>query len=52
MAHTVTADDGTTIDHAIDPGQTFQFTAGTPGTYTYFCRFHPFMKGTLTVTTP
>ena len=53
VAHTVTADDGTTFgSSAFGQGQTFQFTAGAPGTYTYFCRIHPFMKGTLTVTAP
>lgn len=52
VAHTVTADDGKTFDHTLDPSQTFGFTAATPGTYTYFCRLHPFMKATLTVTTP
>ncbi len=52
VAHTVSADDDKTFDAGVEPGQTFQFTAGAPGTYTYFCRFHPFMKGTLTVTAP
>ena len=49
--HTVSAEDGTTFDSgALAKGGTFQFTAGAPGTYTYFCRIHPFMKATLTVT--
>jgi plastocyanin len=52
VAHTVSAEDDKTFDAAVEPGRTFQFTAGTPGTYAYFCRFHPFMKGTLTVTAP
>jgi len=52
VTHTVTADDGKSFDGSLNPGQTFQFTAVTPGTYTYFCRLHPFMKATLTVTTP
>jgi plastocyanin len=47
----VSAEDGTTFDSgALAKGGTFQFTAGAPGTYTYFCRIHPFMKATLTVT--
>lgn len=51
VSHTVSADDGKTFDSGVvDQGQTFQFTAGAPGTYTYFCRIHPFMKATLTVT--
>jgi plastocyanin len=51
VAHTVSADDGRTFDSgAVGHGGSFQFTAGAPGTYTYFCRIHPFMKATLTVT--
>jgi plastocyanin len=53
VQHTVSADDGHTFDSsAFGQGQTFQFTAGAPGTYTYTCRIHPFMHGTLTVTAP
>jgi plastocyanin len=49
--HTVTSDDGSTFDSgAFSHGLTFKFTAGQPGTYTYTCRIHPFMKATLTVT--
>ena len=51
VEHTVSSDDGSAFDSgAIAEGGTFQFTAGAPGTYTYPCKFHPFMKGTLTVT--
>jgi plastocyanin len=53
VPHTVSADDGKSFDSsALAQGQTFQITAGPPGTYTYFCRIHPFMKATLTVTAP
>lgn len=49
--HTVSSDDGKTFDSgAFSHGITFQFTAGQPGTYTYSCRIHPFMKAKLTVT--
>jgi plastocyanin len=49
--HTVTSDDGTTFDSgAFGHGLTFSFTAGQPGTYTYTCKIHPFMKATLIVT--
>jgi len=49
--HTVTSDDGHSFESsAFGQGQTFQVTAGAPGTYTYTCRIHPFMHGTLTVT--
>ncbi len=49
--HTVTSDDNATFDSgAVGQGMSFQFTAGAPGTYTYFCSIHPFMRATLTVT--
>jgi len=49
--HTVSSDDGHTFESsAFGQGRTFQFTAGAPGIYTYTCRIHPFMHGTLTVT--
>ena len=34
----------------IKGGQTGEVSFGTPGTYAYFCEFHPFMKGSVTVT--
>ncbi len=55
VAHTVTSDDG---GKAFDSGTsnpiaaqtgTFSFTFKTPGTFTYHCTFHPFMKGTVIV---
>jgi len=49
--HTVSSDDGHSFNSsAFGRNQTFQFTAGAPGTYTYTCRIHPFMHGTMTVT--
>jgi plastocyanin len=50
VSHTVTADNDAFDSGALGAGATFQLTAGPPGTYTYFCQIHPFMKGTLTVT--
>lgn len=51
VAHTVTADDVTSFDSGnLDPQATFSFTADLPGTVTYHCTFHPWMTGTLTVT--
>jgi plastocyanin len=51
--HTVSSDDGHSFESsAFGRNQTFRFTAGAPGTYTYTCRIHPFMHGTLTVTAP
>lgn len=51
VAHTVTSDDGTSFDSGnLDPQATFSFTADAPGTFTFHCTFHPWMTGTLTVT--
>jgi plastocyanin len=67
VMHTVTDDPGKAVDKAdaalpsgvqpwdsgnIDPGQTFQHTFDTPGTYKYFCTPHEAagMVGTVTVT--
>jgi plastocyanin len=51
VAHTVSADDDSSFDSAaLGRGATFELAAGQPGTYTYFCRIHPFMKATLVVT--
>jgi plastocyanin len=51
VAHTVTADDGTSFDSgSIEPKATFALTPTAAGTFAYHCTFHPWMKGTLTVT--
>jgi len=34
---------------ALDTDQEFTITAGTPGTYNYFCSVHPKMTGTIVV---
>lgn len=52
--HTVTSDDGKTFDsgssNPVSPqGGTFKFTFTKPGTYTYHCQFHPYMKATIIV---
>jgi plastocyanin len=53
VAHTVTADDGNSFSsELLGRGRTFQLTAPAPGTYSYHCAVHPFMKATLTVTAP
>jgi plastocyanin len=49
--HTVTSDTnafGTTSN--LDQNQTFMATFATAGTFTYHCNIHPYMKGTITVT--
>ena len=33
----------------IAPGKTKSVTLDKAGTFTFFCSFHPFMKGTITV---
>ena len=51
VAYTVTADDGTSFDSgSIEPKATFALTPTAAGTFAYHCTFHPWMKGTLTVT--
>ena len=51
VAHTVTADDGTSFDSgSLAAGATFTFTPTSAGTFAYHCTFHPWMKGTLNVT--
>jgi plastocyanin len=47
--HTVTFDSGPTSDGLVN-GATYEQTFGTAGTFTYHCRIHASMKGTVTVT--
>jgi plastocyanin len=46
--HTATADNGA-WNISLAPGQTNTTTLATPGTYTYHCTIHSFMKGTIVV---
>ena len=48
-AHTVTATDGSFNSGNLDAGQSWTHTFTTAGTYTYFCAYHPWMKGTVIV---
>lgn len=49
--HTVTSDSGTTLaSPTINPKGTFSFTFTQPGTYSYHCTLHPYMKATIVVT--
>ncbi|HEY5054218.1 MAG TPA: cupredoxin domain-containing protein [Solirubrobacterales bacterium] len=49
--HTATATDSSALDTGtIAPGKSKTVSFETPGTFQYFCAFHPFMKGTITVT--
>ena len=48
--HTVTADDGSFDSGRLDPGEQFSQVFDQPGTFTYFCGFHPDMQGAIVVT--
>ena len=49
--HTVTASDMKSFDSGtIGQGKAQRVTLNSAGTFAFFCRFHPFMKGTVTVT--
>ncbi|HEX2667565.1 MAG TPA: plastocyanin/azurin family copper-binding protein [Gammaproteobacteria bacterium] len=34
----------------MDTGDTYSYTFTKPGTYSYYCTLHPFMKGKVVVT--
>lgn len=48
--HTWTSEDGTFDSGSIAPGESFEFTFDTAGTFAYHCNFHASMQGTITVT--
>ncbi|HUB99749.1 MAG TPA: cupredoxin family copper-binding protein [Solirubrobacterales bacterium] len=48
--HTATSkESGAFETGSIEKGKTGTVTLDKPGTYAYYCAFHPFMKGTITV---
>lgn len=47
--HTVTATDGSFDSGDLVPSANFTYTLTRQGTYTYFCLYHPWMKGTILV---
>jgi len=49
MPHTVTATNKLFDSGNMNPGDTFSYTFTSPGTYTYGCSYHPWMKGTVIV---
>ena len=51
-AHTVTADDQSFNSGLVKPGDTFQHTFNTLGSFTYACLVHPGMVGTIEVVPP
>jgi plastocyanin len=48
-AHTVTADDKSFDSEGLDGAGTWQHVFTKPGTYSYFCELHPYMKATIVV---
>lgn len=48
--HTVVARDGSFHSPGMGTGATFSFTFAQPGTFSYFCSIHPFMRATVVVT--
>jgi plastocyanin len=49
LQHSVTADDGSFDSGLIDGGQVWRYTFTRPGTYSFHCTPHPFMKGVVIV---
>lgn len=50
VVHTATADEGAFDSGDLEKGKSFTFTADKPGTFSYFCTPHQYMKGTIEVT--
>jgi plastocyanin len=48
-AHTVTATNAGFDSKGLDTNGTWRHTFAKPGTYSYFCELHPFMRGTIVV---
>lgn len=49
-AHTVTADDGSFSSSILDHGRAWKHTFAKRGKYSYHCKIHPYMTGTVIVT--
>lgn len=49
VAHVVRSDSGMFDSGLIDPAKSWRFTFTTPGTFSFHCMPHPFMKGTIVV---
>jgi PQQ-dependent dehydrogenase (methanol/ethanol family) len=49
IGHTVTSDDGIFDSGDLPSGASYSVTLDQPGTYWYFCRPHPFMRGRIVV---
>ncbi len=49
VAPATTFRDGSPGAKVLSPGQTFTRVFDKPGTYNYFCSFHPYMTGSVMV---
>ena len=49
LRHSVTANDFSFDSGTMEQGDTFSFVFDTPGTFAYYCNFHPNMTATITV---
>ena len=49
LQHSIVADNGSFDSGLIDPGKRYSHTFTKPGTYTFHCLPHPFMKGVVVV---
>ena len=47
--HTVTSSENVFASSGLDADETFSYEFSTPGTYTYYCKLHPHMTGTIVV---
>jgi plastocyanin len=47
--HTTTSDNGVWDSGLMDAGDSYTYTFDDPGVYWYFCRPHPWMRGTITI---
>ncbi len=48
--HTVTGTNGGPVSGTLSKGQNFSYTFNTAGTFSYYCKIHPQMKGVVKVT--
>lgn len=49
VPHTITAEDGSFDSGNIMQGESFTYTFKEKGTFTYYCRIHPRMRGQVVV---
>lgn len=49
VSHTWTSEDDVWDSGSLSNGESFEFTFDQPGEYSFFCKFHPQMTGTISV---